>query len=339
MLSSLLRPFRSDIAVYITGERILIGTQNQLLVKQSTCVAIHNETKRVLAVGDEALAMKGKEPSNIVVVQPYNGGSIHDIDIAESGFRYFFKKYIRGKLIPPRVVVCGQMNSETAKRALKETITRAGAREVMLLESAMAAAIGMGLKVEDATYQVIMNVEKDWIEIAVISLAGVAAKTSKPIGFYDLLQDISIYASETIGISPNLESLEHSIRKQGFEHDCDLMGWESWIDSFENGKEAVATIDTVSMSKACTPTLLRIREAFKVTLEQLSKEKRMLAGNTTIHLTGEYSNIPGFTRLLSRKFQQTVATSSKSTEAAYHGTATLLAELSNLIPFVAAKGR
>lgn len=337
MFTTLLSPFRSDLAVYITGEHILIGTQTELLAKQSTCVAVQADTRRVLAVGDEAFKMKGKEPPNIEVVQPYQGGSIHDVDIAEAGIRYLLKKHMPRKLIPPRVVISGQMNSETAKRALKSAFTRAGVSEVMLLETAMAAAIGIGLKIEEPTFHFIMNIESEWMEIAVISLAGVAARASQPIGFADILQDISIYSTEALGISPSLNDLEQSLRSRGFDKDCELIGWEAWVDSFENGMEEVRSINSENMGKACTPTLLRIREAVKTALEQLNKEKRILAGNMTIHLTGEYSNIPGFAELLGRKLQRNVKVSKKSTEAGYHGTASILKELNDLIPYVTAK--
>ena len=339
MISSFLKLFRSNLAVYLSGERILIGSQAGLLAKESTCVALHAATRRVLAVGSEAQKMKGKEPGNITVVQPFQGGAIHDFDIAEAAFRYFLKKHAPRTLIAPRIVVCGQLKSETAKRALKDAFTHAGAREILLLETSMAAAIGIGLKVEEANFHVIMNLERDWMEMAVMTLAGVAARASKPIGFADLLQDISIFACETLGMSPNLASLEESLRSRGFDRECELIGWEAWIDSLENGREAARDLDTRTMAKACAPTLLRIREAFKEMLEQLPKEKRSLVANATIHLTGDYSSVPGLAQLLEKRIQRSFKVSPKSDEAAYHGTASILQELNELLPYVSSKGQ
>lgn len=229
MISSFLKLFRSNLAVYLSGERILIGSQAGLLAKESTCVALHAATRRVLAVGSEAQKMKGKEPGNITVVQPFQGGAIHDFDIAEAAFRYFLKKHAPRTLIAPRIVVCGQLKSETAKRALKDAFTHAGAREILLLET--------------------------------------------------------------------------------------------------------------SMAKACAPTLLRIREAFKEMLEQLPKEKRSLVANATIHLTGDYSSVPGLAQLLEKRIQRSFKVSPKSDEAAYHGTASILQELNELLPYVSSKGQ
>lgn len=337
MFSSFLSFLGADLAVYFSGERILIGTQTNLLANQACRVALHKATRKVLTVGDEALGMEGKEPDNIEVIQPFKNGTIQDFDSAEAALRYLVKKHAPRKLIPPRIVVCGQLSSDSAKRALKEVTVRAGAREVMLLETPMAAAMGVGLKIEEPAFHIIMNFERDWLEIAVTSLAGIAARATEPVGFTNLLQDISLYATEALGLSPNRSSLEATLRSTGFDSNCSLIGWEAWIDSLERGRERVSELNASAMTKACTPTLLRIRDTFKGMMDQLPKEKRMLLNAATIHLTGDFSGVPGVTELFSRRLDHRVKTYPNSTRAAYDGTAMVLSELNDLLPCMAAK--
>jgi|GEM_PF-4034474 len=91
-----------DVALYVGGEFIHLGTGHSDWVRIPAYVAIHAETRRVLAVGDEAQKMWGKAPTNISVLKVFKLGIPADFDLVEALFRYCLKKYIPTKLIPPR---------------------------------------------------------------------------------------------------------------------------------------------------------------------------------------------------------------------------------------------
>lgn len=332
MLTSLLSPFRSDLAIYVSSEHIYLGTHTKPLAKEATRIALHKSTRRVLAVGNEALDMEGKEPGNIVVERPFKLGMVWHEDSAEACFRYLLKKHTPRKLIPPRVVLCGNCHGHSAKRAFKDALTHAGAREVLLLETTMAAAIGLGIKVEKPEFNIVLHLERDWLEIAVISLAGVAAHCFEPIGFDSLLADIALYANDVLKLEPDLPSLEATVRSNGFSADTNLVGWKAWIDSIEQGKELAAALSPEALAQACAPTLLRIRRAFSQTLLQLPREKRLLVTVAPIHLTGAFSDLRGLPALLSQRLGHNVQSHPNSAQAAYDGAATVLSELDDLTP-------
>lgn len=333
MFSHFVNALRSDLALYVSSDRIYLGTHTKLLAEEAACIALHKDTRRALAIGNEALAMEGREPRNIEVVRPFRLGMVWDQDAAEACFRYLFKKHAPRKLVTPRLVLSGHCQGDAAKRAFKDTLTGAGASEVMLLEAGMAAAMGLGLKIEAPEFNIILNLERDWLEISVISLAGVAAQSFAPIGFADLLENIALYAHEALSLDPDLRSLEASVRSSGFTASAELIGWKTWTDSLENGSERAGSLSPEAIAQACAPTLLRLRRVLALTIEQLPKEKRMLLTAAPIHLAGGFSDVAGLPALLGQRLNRNVKTRPNSARAAYDGTAMVLAELNELIPF------
>ena len=115
-------------------------------------VAVQQGTNKVLAVGDEAKRMLGRTPGNIVAIRPLKDGVIADFEVTEAMLRHFISKvHNRRRMVRPRVVIAVPSGiTEVEKRAVKDSATHAGAREVYLIEEPMAAAIGVGLPVQDA---------------------------------------------------------------------------------------------------------------------------------------------------------------------------------------------
>jgi rod shape-determining protein MreB len=140
--------------------------------------------KRVLAVGTEAKNMLGRTPGNIVAIRPMKDGVIADFDITEEMLRYFIRKiHDRKALIRPRIVICVPSGiTQVEKRAVKESAESAGAREVYLIEEPMAAAIGAGLPITEASGNMIVDIGGGTTEVAVISLAGIVYAKSVRVG-------------------------------------------------------------------------------------------------------------------------------------------------------------
>jgi rod shape-determining protein MreB len=140
--------------------------------------------RKVLAVGTEAKNMLGRTPGSIVAIRPMKDGVIADFDITEEMLRYFIRKiHNRKALVRPRIVICVPSGiTQVEKRAVRESAESAGAREVYLIEEPMAASIGAGLPITEASGNMIVDIGGGTTEVAVISLAGIVYAKSVRVG-------------------------------------------------------------------------------------------------------------------------------------------------------------
>ena len=188
-----------DLAIDLGTANTLIYKKGQGIVcNESSVVAVQKDgrgAKRILAVGIEAKRMLGRTPGNIVAIRPLKDGVIADFETTEAMLRYFIRKvHNRHSLIKPRVVVCVPNGiTEVEKRAVRESVGSAGAREIYLMEEPMAAAIGAGLPVTEPTGNMIVDIGGGTTEVAVISLAGVVFSRSVRVGGDKMDEAISQY--------------------------------------------------------------------------------------------------------------------------------------------------
>ena len=166
----------ANTLVYIKGEGIV--------VREPSVVAIRDDSKEVLAVGEEAKKMIGRTPGNIVAIRPMKDGVIADFDVTESMLRYFIQKAAAKKgVVTPRIAICVPYGvTEVEKRAIEEAARTAGARDAYLIEEPMAAAIGAGLRVEEPEGNMVVDIGGGTTEIAIISLGGIVTAKSIRIG-------------------------------------------------------------------------------------------------------------------------------------------------------------
>jgi rod shape-determining protein MreB len=163
----------ANTLVYVKGQRIVVN--------EPSIVALDRKTNKPLAIGSEAKKMMGRENPDIQVVRPLRDGVIADFDVTEEMLRFFIKKVQKNKLlVRPRIVICVPSGvTPVEMRAVRESAERAGAREVFLIKEPMAAAIGIGLPVEEPVGSMVIDIGGGTTEIAVIALAGIV--TSKSI--------------------------------------------------------------------------------------------------------------------------------------------------------------
>ena len=167
-----------------------LGTANTLVVlkgkgvvlNEPSVVAIINEMgkKTVLAVGDEAKTMLGRTPGNIQAIRPLKDGVIADFIVTEEMIKHFIKKvHVKNTFANPRILICVPTGSTPVERkAIQDSALAAGARRVQLIEEPIAAAIGAGLPISEATGSVIVAIGAGTTEIAVMSLGGVVFSKS-----------------------------------------------------------------------------------------------------------------------------------------------------------------
>ncbi len=176
--------FSSDIAMDLGTANTLVYMKGKgIVLNEPSVVAISKDprgSKKVLAVGSEAKKMLGRTPSNIVAIRPLREGVIADFDIAEAMIRHFILRvHNRRSLVRPRIIVSIPSGiTQVERRAVRETIESAGAREMFFIEEPMAAAIGAGLPVMEPTSSMVVDIGGGTTEVAVISLSGIVYSKS-----------------------------------------------------------------------------------------------------------------------------------------------------------------
>jgi rod shape-determining protein MreB and related proteins len=188
MLKNLRGLFSNDLAIDLGTANTLIYVRNQgIVLNEPSVVALRQEggTKRVAAVGMDAKRMLGRTPGNITAIRPLKDGVIADFFVTEKMLQYFIHKVHENKIFKPspRVLVCVPCGStQVERRAIRESVLGAGARDVFLIEEPMAAAIGAGLRVEEASGSMVVDIGGGTTEVAIISLSGIVYAASVRIG-------------------------------------------------------------------------------------------------------------------------------------------------------------
>lgn len=171
--------FSNDLAIDLGTANTLVYVKGKgIVLNEPSVVAVHRDakgTRKVLAVGVDAKNMLGRTPGNIEAIRPLKEGVIADFDTTEAMLRYFILKvHNRRTLVRPRIIVSIPSGiTQVERRAVRETVESAGAREIYLIEEPMAAAIGAGLPVTEPTSSMIVDIGGGTTEVAVISLSGI----------------------------------------------------------------------------------------------------------------------------------------------------------------------
>jgi len=180
----ILGKFSNDLAIDLGTANTLVYVRGKgIVLNEPSVVAVHKNSKgekKVLAVGTEAKKMLGRTPGNIVAIRPMRDGVIADFDITEAMLRHFILSvHNRRALVRPRIIVSIPSGiTQVERRAVRETVESAGAREIYLIEEPMAAAIGAGLPITEPISSMVVDIGGGTTEVAVISLAGIVYSKS-----------------------------------------------------------------------------------------------------------------------------------------------------------------
>lgn len=188
--------FSNDLAIDLGTANTLVFLRGRgIVLREPSVVAVHRDSKQILAVGTEAKSMLGRTPGEIVAIRPMRDGVIANFEVTEAMLRYFIAKvHNRKSLIRPRVIIGVPTGiTQVEKRAVKESAESAGAREVFLIEEPMAAAIGVGLPIQDPSGNMIVDIGGGTTEVAVISLSGIVISKSVRVGGDEMDECIANY--------------------------------------------------------------------------------------------------------------------------------------------------
>ncbi|MFA6141771.1 MAG: rod shape-determining protein [Candidatus Omnitrophota bacterium] len=295
----------NDMGIDLGTATTLIYLKNQgIVLCEPSVVAVQAGTTTVLAVGEEAKRMLGRTPGNIVAIRPMKHGVITDFEISESMLRYFIKKVNSAKpLVRPRIVIAIPSGiTEVEKRAVKDSALHAGAREVFMIEEPMAAAIGVGLPIQDPSGNMIIDIGGGTTEMAVISLAGVVFSKSVRVGGDELDEAIINYLKKNYNLMIGERTAEDIKIKIGSVYPL-----EEELKMEVKGRDLVAglpktvTVTSEEIREAMSEPVAQILEAVRITLERTPPELSSDLIEKGIVLAGGGSLLRGIDKLISEE--------------------------------------
>ena len=193
-----------DLGIDLGTANVLVSINKRgIIYREPSVVAIKKDTEEVVAFGNEAKEMIGRTPENIKAIRPLKDGVIADFTATKLMLHSIITKVTKDfKLLKPRVVVGVPSGiTEVEERAVEEAAISSGAREVYLIEEPMAAAIGSGVRVEEPSGNMIVDIGGGTTEVAVISLGGIVTSTSIKIAGDELIEDIINYAKRHLNMA------------------------------------------------------------------------------------------------------------------------------------------
>ncbi len=284
----------SDMAIDLGTANTLVYVRNRGIVLNEPSVVAINENKgkrQVLAVGNEAKLMLGRTPGNIHAIRPLRDGVIADFDVAEDMIKEFIRKvHNRRTFTSPQIIICVPSGSTAVeRRAIQESAESAGARRVFLIEEPMAAAIGAGLPVTEATGSMVVDIGGGTTEVAVLSLGGIVYARSVRVGGDKMDEAIIAYLRRTQNLLVG-ESSSEKIKKeigsacppaQGDGRVMEIKGRDLVL-----GVPREMRITERQIAEALAEPVSQIIEAVKVALEQTAPELAADIVDKGIVLTG-----------------------------------------------------
>ena len=187
MFSFLSSFISSDMAIDLGTANTLVYVKSRgIILNEPSVVAFHmrDGKKQVLAVGEDAKLMLGRTPGSIQAIRPMRDGVIADFDVAEEKIKHFIKKvHKRGMFARPKIIVCVPHGATPVeKRAIRESVLSAGARQAGLIAEPIAASIGAGMPITDPTGSMVVDIGCGTTEVAVLSLGDIVYARSVRVG-------------------------------------------------------------------------------------------------------------------------------------------------------------
>lgn len=297
--------FSRDIGIDLgTSNTILCDRKGRVLVREPSVVAVDVKSKRVVATGDEAKAMIGRTPGSIVAVKPLQDGVIADFDMTSDMLRSFMYRSSKKSLFTgTRVVISVPSEvTEVERRAVEDAVRSAGAQEVELIEEPMAAALGVGLPVFDATGSMVIDIGGGTCDVAVISLGGIAATKSIKVGG-DALDDAIIeFMKKEFDLLIGKNTAENVKLKLGSAMEYDGEGaMEVRGRNLSNGLPRSIEVTSAQIREVLSEPVGEIINAIRETLELTLPELAADIIDKGIYLTGGTSQLRGLKELISKE--------------------------------------
>ncbi|NOX27855.1 MAG: rod shape-determining protein [Gammaproteobacteria bacterium] len=300
--------FSNDLSIDLGTANTLIYVRDKgIVLDEPSVVAIRHDRgpggpKSIEAVGADAKMMIGRTPGNIVAIRPLKDGVIADFTVTEKMLQHFIHKVHESRYLrpSPRVLICVPCGStQVERRAIRESAAGAGARDVFLIEEPMAAAIGSGLPVGEASGSMVLDIGGGTTEVAIISLNGIVYSESVRIGGDRFDEAIINYVRRNYGTligDATAEKIKHQIGT-AFPGN-EVLEMEVKGRNLAEGVPRSFTLNSNEVLEALQEPLSGIASAVKTALEQTPPELGADIAERGMVLTGGGALLRDLDRLL-----------------------------------------
>lgn len=326
--------FSKDMGIDLGTANTLVAMRGMgIVLREPSVVAIQKDTGEVLAVGDEAKRMLGRTPGNIVAIRPLKDGVIADFDTTQAMLKYFIQKATGGfSFFRPRVVVGVPSGvTEVERRAVIDAALQAGAREAYLIEEPMAAAIGAGLPVNEATGNLVVDIGGGTTEVAVISLGGIVSSRSIRVGGDEMDEAIIQYLKRTYNLLIGERTAEEVKKTIGSalatpeEESMAVRGRD-----LVSGLPKSLNISVREIELALSEPISAIVDAVRMTLEKTPPELSADIMDRGIMMTGGGSLLRRLDKLLTKQTGMPVFVSENALDCVALGTGIVVEDMETL---------
>lgn len=338
MFEKLWRLATLDVGIDLGTANVVVHVRGKgVVIRQPSVVARNMKTKEILAIGEEAKKMLGKNPANIEVVRPLRDGVIADFDAAEAMLKHYivevheFYKGIGFKIPRPRVAIGIPSGvTEVERRAVQEAALEAGARAVFLIEEPMAAAIGSGLPVEKAEGQLICDIGGGTSEIGVISLGGLVLNRSLRVAGDELTEAIQNFVRLKYNLLLGESTAEEVKLAVGSAYQLKQEKEGSPLQivvrgrSLEDGLPKSLKLDSVEIRESMMPIVNQILGEIALIIEETPPDLVADILEKGMVMAGGGSLIRGIDKLISEQIGMPVWVTDTPLEAVVRGCAKVL---------------
>ena len=309
----------ANVLIYIKGKGIVLN--------EPSVVVVDTETKKVIAVGQEAYEMLGRTPGKIKAIKPMKDGVIADFELTEIMLNMFLLKIKARKLFSkPRILICCPTNiTQVEKNAIIEAAERTGARKVYIAEEPRVAAIGAGMDISKPSASMVLDIGGGTTDIAVLSLNGIASSSSIKVAGNDMDQEIIKYIREKYKLLIGEKTAEEikinfaNIYKPNKKEKYEVRG-----RNLLTGLPATIEINQEETKEALQDNIKKIIKATKQVLEQTSPELSADIVDKGVIITGGGSMLNGLSEVLEEELTIPVLTTQTPLTCVAEGTGILL---------------
>lgn len=323
--------FNKDIGIDLGTVNILIYVKGEgIVLNEPSVIVIDEETKEVIAVGDEANSMLGKTPGKLKAIRPMKDGVIANFDMVESLLDNFLKKIkVGSKLKKPRILICCPSNiTEVEKNAIKEVAEKTGAKKVFVEEEPKVAAVGAGLDIGKPEGNMVVDIGGGTTDIAVLSLGNIVTSASIKTAGNTFDQNIIDYVKEKYKLligektAENIKITIGTVKPEKTKEKMKVKGRD-----LVGGLPKTITVSSEEIETALEDSIKKIISMIKLVLEQTPPELSADIIEKGIILTGGGALIKGLPELLQEELKVPVYKAEDPLSCVAEGTGIMLEKL------------
>ncbi len=298
-----------SLSIDLGTANTLIFMDGEIVLNEPSVVAIHHEKgaieATVIAVGQDAKDMLGRTPGSIEAIRPMKDGVIADFKITEKMLQHFIRKVSHSGFFSPspKVLICVPCGAtQVERRAIKESAVGAGARDVYLIEEPMAAALGAGMAIKEASGTMVVDIGGGTTEIAIMSLNGLVYSDSLRIGGDVFDDNIIKFVRREHGIIIGESTAERIKEEVGSAFQTSVVKkMEFKGRDVAKGIPVSFEVTNTEIREALQEPLISIVSAIRIALEQTPPELSADIAENGLVLTGGGALLEGVDKLINQE--------------------------------------